>query len=136
MEQWGGTGIIARIMTPRLARAIAATGLPTIVLDLPEEQSAANSPLAGFSELVTTPTPPRDMAAEHLLDKGSNTTPSWARREGLVRSARRAFLRADYRGPASRPHVYHAVAAEAERRWAAEQKSLAEWLQHSPSRSG
>ena len=33
MEEWGGTGIIARIATPRVARAILATRLPVVAMD-------------------------------------------------------------------------------------------------------
>ena len=38
MRQWGGTGIIARIETARVARAILDSGLPAIALDLSELQ--------------------------------------------------------------------------------------------------
>src|SRR3954469_955129 len=52
MEQWGGTGIIARIETPRIAKAILATGLPVVALDLSTEQSAPGGLCAGFSEVL------------------------------------------------------------------------------------
>src|SRR3954464_12894111 len=50
MQNWGGTGIIARVATPRGARAILEAGLPTIVLDLSEEQLRPESQLPRFSE--------------------------------------------------------------------------------------
>src|SRR5262245_49379851 len=51
MKQWGGAGIIARIPNEQVARAILATGLPTIALGLTDEQMRPESPLSAFSEL-------------------------------------------------------------------------------------
>ena len=53
MEQWGGTGIIARIETPKVAGAILATGLPVIALDLSDVQLTPPNPLSQLSELVS-----------------------------------------------------------------------------------
>src|SRR3989304_2617949 len=55
MKQWGGTGIIARIETPKVAQAILATGLPVVALDLSEKQLAPDNPLSQVSELYTDP---------------------------------------------------------------------------------
>jgi len=70
MKQWGGSGIIARIETPKVARAILATGLPVVALDLSERQKAQGSPLARFSELSTDSRQAALMAVEHLLERG------------------------------------------------------------------
>ncbi|MGA2253694.1 MAG: hypothetical protein ABSG53_03455 [Thermoguttaceae bacterium] len=71
MKQWGGTGIIARIMNSRLARVIVATGLPTIALDPSEpSRSAAKGVFHSFRELATDSHQAARMAAEHLLEKG------------------------------------------------------------------
>ncbi|MFM8634651.1 MAG: hypothetical protein ACKOEX_07560 [Planctomycetia bacterium] len=45
MEEWEGTGIIARLETPQVEKAVLATRLPTIALDLTYRQRAAGSPL-------------------------------------------------------------------------------------------
>ncbi|MFW6107024.1 MAG: xylose operon transcription regulator XylR, partial [bacterium] len=34
IKQWGGTGIIARIETPEIGKALLATKLPIVALDL------------------------------------------------------------------------------------------------------
>jgi len=43
MRSWGGTGIIARVETPEVARAILASRLPTIALGLSDEPRAGRS---------------------------------------------------------------------------------------------
>src|SRR3954447_6945421 len=53
MRSWGGTGIIARIETPEVARAILDSGLPTVALDLSEEQLRPDSPLSRLSEVAS-----------------------------------------------------------------------------------
>ena len=40
MQQWGGTGIIARIETPQIAQAILDTGLSTTAVGLPDDSNA------------------------------------------------------------------------------------------------
>jgi len=129
MEQWGGTGIIARIQTPRLARAIAATGLPAVALDLPEPgQSAANSVFRGFSELVTDSLQAARMAAKHLLEKGFAHY-AFVGLPGRVWSDRRqkgfctAITEAGFASQVFRPPRRMRTPL-----WGMEQKSLSDWL--------
>ncbi len=70
MRQWGGTGIIARIETPRVARAILDSGLPAIALDLSEDQLRPKTPLSKLSEVASDSVGAARMAAEHLLERG------------------------------------------------------------------
>ena len=44
IQQWGATGIIARIETMQLAEAIEASRLPTIALDLPTKFHSPDTP--------------------------------------------------------------------------------------------
>ena len=53
MQQWGGTGIIARIETPKIARAILGSGLPAIALDLSEKELKPPHPLSKLSEVAS-----------------------------------------------------------------------------------
>jgi LacI family transcriptional regulator len=69
MRQWGGTGIIARIATPKVAKAILASGLPTIALDLREEQLHWASPLTKLGEIASDSYHAAQMAADHLLER-------------------------------------------------------------------
>ena len=70
MKSWGGTGIIARIETPEVARAILASGLPAIALDLSEDETRAGHPLGTLSEVASDSHSAARMAAEHLLERG------------------------------------------------------------------
>jgi LacI family transcriptional regulator len=136
MEHWGGTGIIARIMSQRLARTIAATGLPTIALDMPEEQSTEGSAFRGFSELATNSFAAAEMAADHLLSKGFKHY-AFVGTPGSVWSDRRekSFCQ---RIAASgfAPHVFRTTPRKRKLHWALEQKSLAQWLQALPKPIG
>src|SRR3982751_4885123 len=53
MRSWGGTGTTGRIKTPEVARAILASGLPTIALDLSDEQLRPDNPLSRLSEVAS-----------------------------------------------------------------------------------
>ena len=44
MHSWGCTGIIARIETPRVTRAVLNSGFPTIALDLSADQLRLDNP--------------------------------------------------------------------------------------------
>jgi LacI family transcriptional regulator len=70
MEEWGGTGIIARVATPQVAKAILATGLPVIVLDLSEAQLAPGSPWSRMSQLTSDSEGAVRLAVDHVLEKG------------------------------------------------------------------
>ena len=70
IKSWGGTGIIARIETPEVARAILASGLPAIALDLSEDETRAGHPLGTLSEVASDSHSTARMAAEHLLERG------------------------------------------------------------------
>ncbi len=136
MKRWDGTGIIARIMSPPLARAIAATGLPTIALDLPEERSNPDGPFHGFSELATDSFAAAKMAAEHLLSKGFKHY-AFVGTPGHVWSDRRekAFCeRITAAGFA--PRAFRTTRRKRKLHWAVEQEALAKWLRALPKPIG
>jgi LacI family transcriptional regulator len=70
MEEWGGTGIIARVATPQVAKAILATGLPVVALDLSEAQLAPGSPWSRMCQLTSDSEGAARLAVKHLLEKG------------------------------------------------------------------
>jgi LacI family transcriptional regulator len=70
MEEWGGTGIIARVATPQVAKAILATGLPVVALDLSEAQLAPGSPWSRICQLTSDSAGAVRLAVKHLLQKG------------------------------------------------------------------
>lgn len=70
MKAWGGTGIIARVETPEIARHIAQSGLPTVCLDLTDEQLDPSTPLAHMGEIHPDAERASELAAEHLIERG------------------------------------------------------------------
>jgi len=136
MQQWGGTGIIARIATPTLARAILKSGLPTVALDLREEQLQSANPLAKFSEIASDSYHAARMAAEHLLER---KFPHYAfvGLTGQVWSDRREKSFCErIRAAGFQPHVYSSPGRDRDRAWGREQAILADWLQKLPKPLG
>ena len=63
LKNWGGDGIISRASTPRSARAILCTGIPTV--DLNDQVKGLGLPqIHSDHEAIAR------LAAEHLLDRG------------------------------------------------------------------
>jgi LacI family transcriptional regulator len=132
MKSWGGTGIIARIETPQVARAILNSGLPTIALDLSKEQLRPGHPLARLDEVASDSRGAARMAAEHLLDRGlrhfafvglSGRVWSDRRREGFVARIREFGFDV---------HVYEPMRTGRERAWEREQPKLSKWIRSLP----
>ncbi len=136
MRQWGGTGIIARIETPRIAKAILETGLPTIALDLSSSQLAAENPLARLSEVASDSRQAAVMAAEHLLERGFS-------RFGFVGVPGRMWSERREQGFCQRisdggydPLVYPLPRNRRDCRWERELERLSRWLSDLPKPIG
>ena len=105
MEEWGGTGIIARIETPKLAEAIIATGLPFIALDLDVPQLAEGNPLANVCEVRSDSDNAIRLAVEHFTDRGF-TQFAFVGKDDRIWSKRREEAFRKYVGP-RRFHISH-----------------------------
>ena len=132
MRQWGGAGIIARVETPRVAQAILASGLPTVALDLSEDQLRPDNPLSRLSEVASDSHGAARLAAEHLLERGF-------RHYAFVGLAGRIWSRLRQDGFCERlraagfePHVYAPPRRRREWLWEQEQGKLADWLRRLP----
>ncbi len=136
MRSWGGTGIIARIETPAVARRILAAGLPVVALDLSEEDLAPGSPLARFCEIHPDPAAAVEVAIDHLRGCGF-TRFAFVGIQGRVWSRERqgAFVAA-LTHAGVKPHVYESPRAAVSRDWAREQTFLAAWLRSLPTPIG
>jgi LacI family transcriptional regulator len=133
MEQWGGTGIIARVETPRIARAILATRLPVVALDLSPE--LARGLCAGFSELQSDSGQAAWLAADHLVERGFKHY-AFVGVPHRVWSERRELgfcERIQMHGHGV--HVYP-VPPRSNREWGREQRLLAEWIMALPKPVG
>jgi LacI family transcriptional regulator len=134
MRAWGGTGIIARIETPAVARAILAARLPTIALDLTESQLRPSHPLSALAEVSSDSAGAARMAADHLIERGlrsfafvADPGRVWSdrRERAFVTRVREAGFDASVHHPPRRPR-------HAERNWGEELPELVRWLQQLP----
>jgi LacI family transcriptional regulator len=132
MQQWGGTGIIARIETARIAEAVLESGLPTIALDLSEDELRAPHPLSRLSEVASDSIRAAEMAAEHLTGRGFRNF-AFVGIPGRVWSERRerGFCQA-IAAAGFGVRVYNPPASARSRVWEREQPILAEWLRRLP----
>ena len=135
MEEWGGTGIIARVETPQVAKAILATRLPVVALDLSETQLATGSPWSRMCQLTSDSEGAVRLAVKHLLEKGLRHF-GFVGIAGKIWSDRRqqAFVRQIAEAG------YDALAyASARRRrlpWGHEQAAISRWLAALPKPVG
>jgi LacI family transcriptional regulator len=132
----GATGFIGRMQTPEIARAVLASGLPAIALDLSDEQLAAGAATARLPEIRPDSHRAGRLAAEHFLERGFRqfafcgyAQRNWSRwREegfrGRLEEAGFACL------------SYRTSAAKAAVSWPREQAALARWLQTLPKPIG
>jgi LacI family transcriptional regulator len=136
IKQWGGTGIIARIETPAVGKALLATKLPIVAMDLNPEQLDSDSPFSRCSELSSDSSHAAELAAEHLLERGFRNygfvgvaNRIWShRREGAFCAA---IKKAGFD-----PYVYPLPRRRADRQWGCEQAILEDWLRGLPKPLG
>jgi LacI family transcriptional regulator len=136
MKHWGGTGIIARIQTQKVADSILATGLPVVALDLAEKFLEPDNPLSKVSELTADSYHAAQLAAIHLMERGfrhyafvgvADYVWSKRRRDSFVKHIKQAGYKT---------LVYEPPKSKHEREWGREQKFLADWLKKLPKPIG
>ena len=136
MRQWGGTGIIARIETPRVAKAILRARLPTIALGLSDEQLKPDDPLSQLSEVVSDSDGASRMGAEHLLERGFRNY-AYIGSAGRVWSGRRqGGFCARIQKAGFEPQIYKPPDAHRDCQWEREQSILSKWLDALPKPAG
>jgi LacI family transcriptional regulator len=136
MRQWSGSGAIARIETPAVSRAILAANVPTIALDLADNQRAANNPLSQLSQVESDSQGAARIAAEHLLERGFHQF-AFVGIEGRVWSDRRKDgFRSLLRKAGFACHVYQPPRRRQDRQWDRAQAHLAQWLEQLPKPVG
>lgn len=136
MRAWGGSGIIARIESTRVARAIVNSGLPVVALDLSAAQRARGSALARLCEIHPDPAASARMAAAHLAERGFKrfafvgiTGRLWSERR------REAFVRC-VEAQGGECFVYDPPARRRAAAWERDQPQLAAWLASLPAPVG
>lgn len=130
LTRWRGDGIIVRLQNERIARAIAAAGLPAV--DVLGEAADADLPLVHVDDEAIA-----RLAFEHLFDRGIRQfaycglrTATWSRQREAAFAALAAAAGCTVR-------VYHLPAtAGADRTWEAAQNKLAAWISELPRPAG
>jgi LacI family transcriptional regulator len=70
LRRLGAAGVIGRIQTPAIGRALLSSGLPVIAVELTEKELAEGNPLSGLSEVRADSRSAGCVAADHLLERG------------------------------------------------------------------
>ncbi|MGB9879988.1 MAG: XylR family transcriptional regulator, partial [Anaerolineae bacterium] len=137
MRRWGGTGIIARVETPHVARAILATKLPAILVGLSAARVCGNPSLQKFSQVHSDSIGAGRLAAEHLLERGFRHFAyvglpgylwSQRRQEGFCQRIAEAGFPVDVYPLPEHPDI--------ETSWEKEHRRLARWLSKLPRPTG
>ena len=136
IKHWGGTGIIARIETPKVAKAILDNGLPVVALDLSEQQLAPDNPLSQISELYSDSYHAAQLAAIHLMQRGFQYY-AFVGVAGRIWSKRRRESFVNHiKQTGHKTFIYKLPKYKYDREWSREQKFMAEWLRSLPKPIG
>jgi LacI family transcriptional regulator len=136
LDCWNGNGLFARITHPDLAERLLAWNLPTVVLDLKDEQQVKGHPLSCFSNLSVDSVKPGELCAAHLLERGytqfgfvgaPGTVWSDHREASFCRAIRDAGYRIRVYEPRS-PNLFHG--------WMRERPHLIDWIANLPKPVG
>lgn len=136
MSQWGGAGIIARVETIEVAKAIVAADVPTILVGIDPRISAAVPRLESFSEISSDSEGAARLAAEHLLTKGFQNFAYVGLWERGWSERRQAAFCAAIEAAEFDPIVYSCPKSSKQRSWEFELSTLAEWITSLPKPVG
>ena len=128
MQQWGGTGIIARITTPELARAILESGLPTIGLDLSATEMGLRRAQSRFGEIHPDPVRAANLAADHLFERGFRRFAFVGLTGRIWSTQRQEAFTSRIRREGCDCSVYEPRRGARNREWGREQEIMAGWL--------
>ncbi|TWT88178.1 Xylose operon regulatory protein [Pseudobythopirellula maris] len=136
MQHWNGDGLFARLATPELTEQVLSANLPTIALDMSEEQLLEDSLVSRFAELRVDSEKAAWLAAAHLL-KRCYPEYGFVGAPGQVWSERRreAFCQA-IRKAGHTAHVYEFQDITGDGGWEHEQPHLLEWIVNAPKPIG
>ncbi|MGD9636297.1 MAG: substrate-binding domain-containing protein [Pirellulales bacterium] len=132
MSQWGGAGIIARVETVEVARAILAADVPTVLVGVEARIMDRVPKLAELCEISSDSEGAARMAADHLLSRGFENFAYVGLWERGWSERRQAAFCAAIRSASFEPIIYPLPKSQKQRGWELEQSSLAEWIQSLP----
>lgn len=135
-EYWTGDGVFARLASAEIEGKLLAAGLPTIALDMSEEQLHPENPLSQFSDLRVDSEAAARMAALHLLER---KYPSYAfvGSSGAVWSDRRQQeFCSTIHSHGFDTQVYQPEVQAHRRVWEREMPALTDWVANLPKPVG
>ena len=124
MSQWGGSGIIARVETPEIAKGILAANVPTVLVGIEPRIVDKVPRLAELCEISSDSEGAARLAAEHLLARGFRNfayAGIWDR--GWSERRENAFCAA-IRTAGFEPSIYPLPRSTKDRGWESEQALL------------
>jgi LacI family transcriptional regulator len=128
MSQWGATGIIARIETPKIARAILASRLPTIALDISQNIPLSLPQMTRFSEIASDSVAAARLAAQHLVERGFRNFAFVGEPSRLWSQNREKGFRARLAEAGFEPIIYKCTRVSRSEFWERDQALLAKWI--------
>jgi len=136
MKMWRGTGIIARIESPHVARTIAAAKVPLVGLDVaPEIAGLFGRP--GLSEVHPDPKSTARLAFEHLQERGFRNFAFVGVRDQIWSQEREtAFVELARNQADASCAVCNLVEHSRARQYGLDQKRLGNWLKGLPKPVG
>jgi len=135
-EYWAGDGVFARLASPEIAEQLLAADLPTIALDMSEEQLRSDNPLSKFSDLRVDSDAAAKLAAAHLMERRYEHY-GFVGSAGAVWSDRREATFCNVvRAEGYESHVYRPTEPSWTGVWERELPHLAEWIASLPTPIG
>jgi len=135
-DYWDGDGIITRLENPSIERGVLEANLPTISLDMTDEQLAPDNPLSRFTDLQPDSQGAANLAADHLVQRGYQsfafvgTGPEvWSKRRQVAFQARVESIGCPC-------EIYCPAQKRGELSWEEERPLLAAWLDRLPKPVG
>ncbi len=131
-KYWNGDGIITRLETRRLEEDVLRANLPTIALDMSDEQANPGNPLSRFTDLQVDSLEAGRLAAEHLLERNYASFAFVGFGQEVWSERRCKGFQSRLRKSGHEVAVYEAR----DKKWEKERARLAEWLDSLPKPVG
>jgi len=129
LDNWGASGIIARVTDAKMTKQLTDTGLPVIFVPLKEE-------IPGLPNIIDDCATEGKMAAEHLLDRGFRRFAFCGFSDMYWSNGRRESFCKGISDAGFETYCYDRPRAKVQRSYENEQALLANWLTSLPKPLG
>jgi LacI family transcriptional regulator len=137
MKLWRGTGIIGRIESRPLARAIAAAGVPVVSLDADPELWSSRRLKLSPAEVRTDPAAAAELAGDHLIERGFRRFAFVGVRDQIWSKEREHAFVHHVNGERGFPcEVFNLSERTRARQYGLDQQQLGDWLRRLPKPLG